>query len=160
MSPSLSPSVSPSVSISPSVSPSVSPGWEQYTKGDYAALPADDANLENTYSSQDYLDVDTNNEVRVDQTATDEYAIHQFKDYIGVVGAVSLDWEGQSDLAPSDSIVKLQVYNHDTVGWEDVDEDDETIADTDFVLTANIADTTNYKDGDGVISCRVYQLSI
>ena len=29
--------------------------------------------------------------------------------------------------------------------------------DTDFVLTANIADLTNYKNSSLVISCRVYQ---
>ena len=158
ISPSASPSISPS--ISPSVSPSPSPDWENYTSGDYAGLPADDADLENAYSVQDYLDVDTNNEVRVDQTATDEYAIHQFKDYIGTAGSADLEWEGQSDLAPSDSIVKLQVYDHQGGSWEDVDEDAETVADTDFVLEGNIAETTNYVDGSGVISCRIYQLAI
>jgi len=28
---------------------------------------------------------------------------------------------------------------------------------TDFVLSGNVADLTDYKDGSGVVSCRVYQ---
>jgi hypothetical protein len=31
------------------------------------------------------------------------------------------------------------------------------VADTDFQLTANIPNTTNYKDGSGVLTCRIYQ---
>ena len=131
-----------------------------YTSGDYADLPADDTNLENNYSVQDYLDVDTENDVRVAQSATSEHAIHQFKDYVGTEASVTLEWEGQSDLAPSDSTVYLQIYNRDTPAWETIDSDGGTVADTDFILTAEIADTTNYKDGDSVISCRVYQESI
>jgi len=54
----------------------------------------------------------------------------------------------------------LQIYNRDTPGWENVDTDSTTAADTDFILTGNIADLTNYKDGSNVISCRVYQEAV
>jgi hypothetical protein len=123
-------------------------------------LPADDTNLETAYSAQDYLDVATNNEVRVAQTATDEYALHQFKDYVGAYTSTTLEWEGKSDLAPSDSIVKLQIYDQVGHSWTDVDSDNTTGANTDFVLTGGIADLTNYKDADKIISCRVYQQAI
>ena len=155
MSPSVSPSISPS--ISPSVSPSPSPGWENYTRGDYAALPAGIVDLENAYSVQDYTDVNTKNDVRVAQSATDEYTIHQFKDYVGANSACSLEWEGQTNYSPELSTVYLQIYNRDTDEWEVVDSESSPEADVDFTLSGNIADLTNYKSANGIIVCRVYQ---
>jgi hypothetical protein len=145
--------------VSPSASPSPSPGWENYTRGDYANLPADDTNLETNYIAQDYLDVDSINFVYVDQTATAQYAVHQFKDYVGA-NSCTLDWWGKSNYAPSASKVSLEIYNRLTTTWTEVDFDNATAANTDFELTANIADLTNYKDGSNVISCRVWQLGI
>ena len=51
----------------------------------------------------------------------------------------------------------MQIYNRDTTAWVTVDTDGVSDADTDFVLTAEIADTTDYKDENNVISCRVGQ---
>jgi len=113
--------------------------------------------LEISYAAQDYTDVADKNDVRVGQTATTEYAIHQFKDY-ATGSNITLEWEGQSNLAPSTATVYLQIYNRITSTWTEVDKDELTGADTDFVLTADIPDITNYKDGNSIISCRVYQL--
>jgi hypothetical protein len=113
--------------------------------------------LETNYSAQDYLDVDTKNDVRVSQSATDEFAIHQFKDFVGNTNSADLEWEGQTNCAPSFSTVYLQIYNHNTDTWDAVDSDNSSSADTDFTLSGNIADLTNYKDASNVISCRVYQ---
>jgi hypothetical protein len=161
VSPSVSPSGSPSVSpsSSPSVSPSASPseGYQAYTKGDYASLPADDADLENSYTGQNYTDVGASNDTRVSQSATGEYAIHQFKDYVGGLSSCTLHWEGQTNSLPSLSTVYLQIYNRDTPAWENVDSDNSSAVNTDFVLTGSIPDLTNYKDINSVISCRVYQ---
>lgn len=147
-----------SPSISPSLSPSVSPSAANYTRGNYAALPGNDNDLETAYTAQDELDVATKNDVRVNQAATSEYALHQFKDYVGASNAANLEWEGQTNLAPSSSTVILQIYNQNTPAWETVDSDNTSLADTDFSLIADIADLTNYKDAENVISCRVYQL--
>jgi len=95
----------------------------------------------------------------VGQLATGEYAIHQYKDYVAG-SSVSLEWEGQSDLAPSSSIIVLQIYNRNSTTWENVDTDNATAANTDFVLLGNIPNLTNYKNASNVISNRVYQLSI
>lgn len=95
--------------------------------------------------------------MRVAQTAIGEFAIHQFKDFVGTNTSCTLEWEGQTDLAPSTSTVYLQIYNQNTTTWESVDSDNATAINTDFILTANIADLTNYKDGSDLISCRVYQ---
>lgn len=155
VSPSASPSVSPS--ISPSISPSPSEGWELYTRGDYAALPADDTNLENLFTAQEYLDVDEKDDTRVEQTATNQYTIFQFKDYVGIATDCVLEWEGQTNNPPVLSPVLLQIYNQNSSTWETVDSDDSSPIDTDFVLTASIPDLSDYKDGSLVISCRVYQ---
>jgi hypothetical protein len=97
--------------------------------------------------------------VRVGQTATGEYAIHEFKDYVGSENSCTLNWEGQSNLPPSSSAVVLQIYNQNSTTWETVDSDNTTGAGTDFTLAGNIADLTNYKTVGNTISCRVYQLS-
>lgn len=151
-----------SVSASPSVSPSASPsaGYSEYTKGDYVALPANDSDLETNYSTQDETDVATKDDVRVDQTGTQQYMIHQFKDFVGSSGFCSLEWEGQSTLAPSSSTVYLQIYNRNTNTWDTVDSDNSSSANTDFILLAQVADLTNYKNTGNVISCRVYQLAL
>lgn len=166
ISPSLSPSISPSISpsLSPSVSPSLSPsaspspGWEGYSKGDDVDLPSGILELETAYSAQDYLDVDTKDDVRVGQTATNEYAIHQFKDYVGDINSCSLEWEGQTNCPPILSPVVLQIFNRNTPAWETVDTDNSSPEDTDFTLSATIPDLTNYKSANKVIVCRVYQL--
>lgn len=155
---SASPSVSPS--SSPSSSPSASPsaGYQDYTRGNYATLPTDDADLETAYSAQDITDVATKDDVRVSQGAIDQFAIHQYKDFAGNSG--TLEWEGQTNCAAFLSTVYLQIYNRNTTEWETLDSDDTTAADTDFTLTANVADFTNYKDGNGIISSRIYQEAI
>lgn len=122
-------------------------------------MPLGIIDLENSYSAQDYLDVNVADDTRVGQTATEEYMIHQFKDYVGANTFCQLNYEGQSTLAPSSSTVYLQIFNRDTPAWETVDSDNTTGADTDFILTANIANLTNYKDTSNVIVCRVYQLA-
>lgn len=116
--------------------------------------------METNYSAQDYLDVNTKNDVRVEQTASDEFAIHQFKDYAGSQTKASLECELQSSLAPSSSAVYLQIYNQEINEWETVDLDDSTAADTDFSLTAEVNDLTDYKDTNNIISCRVYQEAV
>lgn len=153
-SPSVSPSQSPS--ISPSVSPSPSPGWEGYTRGDYVSLPTTGASLETAYSAQDYLDVDTKNNVRVAQTGTNQFMIHEFKDYVGANTACTVECELQTTQNPATSTVYLQIYNLNTTTWDTIDSDNSSAIDTDFILTASVADLTNYKDGE-VITCRVYQ---
>jgi len=123
------------------------------------SLPADDTNLETDYSGQDLTDVSTKNDIRVSQSALGEFAIHQFKDFV-TPNTCQLECELQSSLAPSVSGVFLQIYNRDTTTWDNVDSNDFTDADTDFTLSGNIGDLTNYKDGSGIISCRVYQEAI
>lgn len=167
LSPSVSPSVStspststsPSVSASPSVSPSPSPGFSQYSRGDLGSLPTNRDDLETLYTNDEEQKVSTRNDVRVTQTGALQYMLHQFKDYIGSSNRCSIEWEGQSSLAPGASTVYLQIYNESLGIWETIDYNAEAEADVDFEMCAKIKDLTNYKDGDTVISCRVYQLA-
>jgi hypothetical protein len=120
-------------------------------------LPGDDADLETVYSAQDVTDVGTKDDVRVSQNAVAEFAIHQYKDYGGAAGVCDIEWEGQTNYAPTESTVFLQIYNRDTTTWETIDSDNTSAADTDFSLTAHMSSLTDYKDASNTISCRVYQ---
>lgn len=145
-------------SASPSATPSA--GVQFYTRGNYSDLPADDTDLETDYNAQELLDVADINNVRVLQAATGEYAIHQFKDNVETAYTITITWVGQSSTAPSSSTVYLQIYNRNTTSWVTLDSDNSSTVDTDFTLTSQVFDLTNYKDGNNMISCRVYQLGI
>jgi hypothetical protein len=132
-------------------------GYEYYTRGDYVTLPTNSSDLETQYSASDVTNVSTKDNVRVDQLATNQFAIHQFKDYVGTSRKCSLEWEGQSNQAPSSSTVYLQIYNVSSATWEAVDNDSTTGASTDFILEGTISDLTDYRDGSNLITCRVYQ---
>ena len=137
-------------------------GWELYSRGSYIALPGADAELETAYSVQDYLDVDIDDGTRVSVEAEDvaEYVIHQFKDYVGAQTGCYLSCNCQSALAPSASIVKLQIYNYDTTTWDDLgagSTNNTADADTDFDLVGTVSDLADYKSPQLYITCRVYQ---
>ena len=130
-----------------------------YSRGDYSSLPVDDTDLENIYTAGEVSQVADDDTDRVAQTAIAQYAIHQYKNDVGANTTWTVKWNGQSSLAPSTSVVKLQIYDRDGTTWEDLDEDNATGANTDFDLTATIsADADHYKDVDNIICCRVYQL--
>lgn len=159
VSPSLSPSLSPS--ISPSVSPSPSPGWENYTKGDYGVLPANNNDLENAYSGAEYVAVNTLNGVTTDQSATLEYAIHQFKDYVGLTAQTfTAMWTGQSNTNSFNSPTVLQIYNNTTNAWVTLDTNNTAGQNVNFTLTKEVTSLSDYVFADGTVSCRVYQLAV
>jgi hypothetical protein len=116
--------------------------------------------LEVSYSSQDYIDVDNIDNTTVSQTALSEYAIHQFKDWVGDSATCNLSGRVKTNTLPSSSTVVLQVYNQTTNEWVTVDSDDSSGADTFFDFSVTALDLTNYKDPSNVISSRIYQLGI
>lgn len=127
--------------------------------GDEASLPENDDDLENAFTYQNYLDVEVDDSTRVEQCATDEYSIFVFKDKnSNNTDGISVLWNGQSDLAPSSSVVKLQIWNRTDQEWADVDEDNETAANTDFNLQGTISsDLDKYYDANYWVAFRVYQ---
>jgi len=138
-------------------------------------LPAADNDLENLYSGAEVIAVATSDDSRTTQSATAEYAIHQYKEYADVTvenNECFVTWEGQAD---STATIYLQVYNRISGLWETIGQapadydgaitsyDKENVfydvfpVNTDFLLSASIPDLTNYKNAQGVVSFRVYQ---
>ncbi len=151
-----SPSTSISSSISSSPSSSPSPGYELYSRQQRATLPTDTTDLTTVYTTQDYLDVNASDDIRVAQVGSSGYVLHQFKDYI-VGNLATFRWEGQTNYDPTLSPVVLQIFNTNTDTWETIDTDNSSAIDTDFILTANVPDLTDYKEVSGLVACRVYQ---
>lgn len=124
------------------------------------ALPTDNADLETNYSAQDYLDVNASDDVRVGQSGTSQFLIHQYKDFTGGASTANLHWEGQGTQAASTSPIYLQVYNTDTTSWETIDSNNTAAANTDFELSYTLADLTNYRDAQGITTSRVWQEAV
>jgi len=122
-------------------------------------LPSDDTDLDTPYSVQDYIDVATDDNVTVDECAIGGFNEHLFKNKnTNNTDNIQLTIRTQSELAPSLSTVYLQIYNRTTPGWETVDSDSVTAANTEFILTGSITSgLSNYYDINNYISCRVYQ---
>jgi len=95
--------------------------------------------------------------VRVGQTGSNQFMIHEYKDFVGDNTQCTLICNLQTTLVPTESTVYLQIYNRNTTSWDNVDSNNSASADTDFTLTGVVADLTNYKDDQSIISCRVYQ---
>lgn len=139
----------------------VVPADKDYTRGDEATLPTNDNNLETAYVQDDYVDVASDNAVRINQDALSEFAIHLYK----VTNENSIDdiyvtWNGQSDVAPSGSTIYLQIYNRTTASWETLDSNSAAAADTDFTLSGNKTTSLgDYYNGSNEVAIRVYQES-
>jgi len=146
-----------------------------YTKGDETDLPSNDSNLETNYTAQEVSDVALVDVARVAQTATSQYAIHQYKLFSTAPAEHNecfIMWTGQTDSVEQ---VIIQIYNQVNNEWEtlftspsDYGSSITTygsgratygghLVDTDFVLSSDITNLTEYIDDQGLVSCRVYQ---
>lgn len=132
----------------------------KYTRGNYASLPTDDADLETDYTSQDTVDITVIDNVFVGQVASTEYAIHQFKDYASDADEVSITWRGKTTIAPISSTIHLQIYNRALLTWETIDTDNTTGANYPFTLGSIVHGLEDYKGDSWTISCRVWQLTV
>lgn len=129
-----------------------------YTRGAKPTLPTDTKDLATVYSSGEKTDVSTDDGTRVSIAGTGTL-LHLFKyRHTNGTDPITITWNGQSEVAPSSKIVKLQIYNFNTPGWEDVDTDNATAANTDFDLTGTInTNPENYYDDNNYVYARVYQ---
>lgn len=154
-------SISPSPSLSASLSLSASPssGYSLYTRGDEASLPSLSTDLETTYTDEEETKVATRNDIRVGQTGTLEYMIHQYKSFVGTVTNATIEWEGRSTLAPKYSTIYLQAFNTSTNAFVTIASNSTADEDIDIELFASL-DLTNYKDSSNVVTVRVYQLAL
>lgn len=131
----------------------------EYTRGDIADPVVDDSNLETAFLAQDYTDVESDNDVRVAQTASDpEHTVFLFKNKNDAQEKISVTWNGKTSRATSQATVFLEIYNRIGTAWEVLDSETVVGADTDFTLEGSqTTDLGNYYDGDFRISCRVRQ---
>lgn len=130
-----------------------------YKKTTYTgeALPIDDADLATPYTAEDKTKVETDDSIMVAASAESGFALHLFKDHVIITPGCSFTWTGRSNIDASVSSVFLQIYNRQSGAWETLDSDTTTIAGTKITLWAQVGDLTNYKDGNSVVACRVYQ---
>jgi len=136
----------------------------EYRREARVSLPTDDTVLTTLFSAQDYADVASSDDDRVDFLSDREkYAIKTFRNrFSNNTSELSIDWEGQVTIAPSDSTVYLQIYNFNSDSWETLDSDNSSPEDEDFTLTGGkTTSLTDYYENKGGLYwtlCRVYQL--
>jgi hypothetical protein len=137
----------------------IQPLGKWYSKGNAVSLPTGDTNLETIFNQTEYDNVVSENATRSDQ-AVNEYGLFLFKDQKGAgdTNTISIEWNGQSAIAPSSSTVYLQIYNRNSTTWETLDSESGEAADTDFTLSGTVGGIiSNYLDANNFIACRVYQ---
>lgn len=130
-----------------------------YSREAIGSLPADnDDTLATQYSPQNIIDVSAADDDRV-RIVGNGYLIHQFKNRnTNSTNSFTVEWEGQSFIAPSVSTVYLQIFNRTDEAWETLDSDSSSAANTDFTLSGGIfSDHADYYGDGNIISCRVYQ---
>jgi hypothetical protein len=128
-----------------------------YSRGFGEALASDTADLGTLYSTADRSKVATVDAETADIEGSN-YLVHLFRKLAAPSTSFTGRWTGQSTLAASTSSVILQVYNYNTPGWETVDTDNTTAANTNITLEATVdTNINNYIDTAGVVSFRVYQ---
>jgi len=142
----------------------VGPASKVYSRWDEKTLPTDDDDLETLFISTEYTKVSTSDNQYVDQEGN-FYWMFEFKDKnTNNTDKIKVNWEGQSDLAPSTSTVYLQIYNQTDGIWENIDSDNATAANTDFTLSGSqFAQVDKYYKKIGNyywVSCRVYQQAV
>jgi hypothetical protein len=129
-----------------------------YSCGSSSSLPGTDSNLDTFYTDLDITYVASVDADMVSQSATDEYAIHQFKVDATGKHSVDLTWTGQSNIAPSHSTVYLQIYDHTLDSWVTAASNSLADADINFTLAPpTITPLEDYKDASEIITVRVYQ---
>lgn len=131
-----------------------------YSRGDYVTLPSTADNLEISYTADDITAVATDDDTTyVSQSASGQYAIHEFKNDATGKSSCTVTWDGQSNLDNTLSRPTiLEIYNTNTLAWEELNRNTSTLANTDFTLSFPIVgNLDDYKDANGLITCRVYQ---
>lgn len=123
------------------------------------ALPTDDNDLEKLFENTEYSKVASENNVFVDQAATEQYSVFEFKDYsISNYYKITISCRAQTSLSPAVSPVYLQIYNQGSRTWETIDTYNMATINENFTLSGVVdSDVSNYYGEDNYTSCRVYQ---
>lgn len=113
------------------------------------------------YSASEITDIGTDDGTRVTQEGNLKYNIHYGRIYNSNdvdTDEIDLDTDQQSSVATSTQTAHLQVYNHNTPGWEGHDSDSATAADTDFGFSWDkTSGMEDYYDSLDRVHVRIYQ---
>ena len=143
---------------------SISTLYVSYSRGAYDLLPNNTVDLTTLYNLTDYADVAAIDGIYVDQTGTFQFLLHQFKDVVQVANTCDVTWVGTTNFPPNTNppwtVITLQIFNRNSSTWELIASNGTSPAYTQITLTAHMSDLTNYRDANGVICCRVYQLAL
>jgi len=118
----------------------------------------DDA-LEVNYTAGEYEEVEQNDAQFVDQTATDEYAIHQFrKQHINNTDVVDVLVDIRSLIGAVAETIYLQVLNRNSGIWETLSSNNTALVNQEFTLTGKITSNISYYYSVSFwVAFRVYQ---
>ena len=135
---------------------------KSYSRGDYSSLPSDDLDLETSFVCSEYPDVSTQDNIYIEQTATDTpepYAIFLWKNqHNNNTDIITSNCVLKTSRAPSVNPVYLQIYNCDTGSWETLDSNNSANADTEFTLSGiQSTNLSSYYDGNYFVAHRIYQ---
>jgi hypothetical protein len=135
-------------------------GTKVYSRAASASLPTVTTDLATLYSDAEIIDTEAVDNVRVNlEGAEAEYAVHQFRHlFDNATSNIYISVTLQTDIDPSVSPVRLQLYNFNTASWETFDTDATTAINTNITLNADV--TTNpgyYRNGLNWVYSRVYQ---
>jgi len=131
-----------------------------YNKAHEVNLPTTDADLDINYQADEITDVGTSDDQRVIQKGqVAGYILHQWKKLNdNNTDQINATIELQVTRSPSAATVYLQIYNYDLAAWENLDSDNSSAANTDFILTGSIStNIANYYDANNFVTLRVYQ---
>jgi len=148
------------LSPSSSPSPSIGLGYTKYSREAAVTLPSDDADLSTLYTAAEVQKVSLIDGIFVDIGATDEYMIHEYKDFIDISTSIQINWRGKSTQDASKSPIFMQIYDRGAAGWVTIAQDISAAASADVTLKAVIDDTTPYIDSHDVIASRIYQEAV
>lgn len=119
-----------------------------YSREDTDVLRTDTADLSNVYTTQEYTNVDTSDDVDTKQGGTSRFQVHQYRVYnTNATDFIRITWEGSPivDATVSNPLV-IQMYNYNTQQWETRDSSNTavTTSDTTFSVTIDMSGSDFY----------------
>ncbi len=135
---------------------------KRYSKEELDSLLTTTNDLEYYFDGEGYSDVSADDNTNYDElgTTTAKYAVINFAaKHANNTDAITVNWNGQSDVSPVFSTVYLQVYKYgSTNSWVTVDSNSAAATGTDFTISANLnSSLSEYYGASNWTYWRVYQ---
>jgi hypothetical protein len=129
-----------------------------YTRQTLSELPSGNADLAIPFTCDDYWYIEVIDGNTVEQTASGDYTIFQFKDKHVGLDLINMTCATKSGLAPTTSTVHLEIFNDTSATWESLISNNTAGANEIFTLHYIMdTDLGDYYDAQDWVTCRVYQ---